>query len=185
MQRFCFVFILAIFVVNSSLASDAIVSKNGLMWMKCAVGQKWNGSTCKGKAVSLTWMEARKVAKKNKYAGYSDWRLPTLQDFDTLVYCSTSRRPVKRDERGMYLRDSNEQPLNGECVGTNDYRTGYDTPTIDSKLFPNFPDWFMWTSDQHHAGEEYYWLMNFQSGRQATGTVTIGNNVILVRDTSK
>lgn len=35
---------------------------NGLIWQKCSVGQTWNGETCSGEAIEMTWDETMKVS---------------------------------------------------------------------------------------------------------------------------
>ncbi|CAN5257048.1 hypothetical protein BH11PSE11_BH11PSE11_15710 [soil metagenome] len=55
----------------------------GLTWMRCAIGQTWNGSTCTGLAVTLQWGQA--VALNPQYAGRTDWRLAGIEELRTLV----------------------------------------------------------------------------------------------------
>jgi len=50
----------------------------GLQWKRCSEGQTWNGSTCSDKAKEYTWNEA--MSLRSKFAGHSDWRLPTIQN---------------------------------------------------------------------------------------------------------
>lgn len=47
----------------------------GLQWQRCAVGQRWTGSTCAGTYKTYTWDDSKKI--KSIFAGHSDWRLPT------------------------------------------------------------------------------------------------------------
>ncbi len=58
----------------------------GLMWKICVEGQQ--GQSCYGKALLFSWVLAQQRAASvshTKFAGYSDWRLPTLQELRTLV----------------------------------------------------------------------------------------------------
>lgn len=59
--------------------------KTGLMWMRCSMGQTWDGVTAQGKAIQYSWDRAQKIiAEMNKnggFAGYTDWWLPKI---DTL-----------------------------------------------------------------------------------------------------
>jgi len=61
--------------------------QTGLMWMRCSVGQSWSGQTCLGAPRLLDWWGATEQGKG--FLGYSDWRLPKLQELQTLVYYST------------------------------------------------------------------------------------------------
>jgi hypothetical protein len=62
--------------------------QTGLTWMRCSIGQTWDGKTCKGKPKALNWEEAiNYVADLNKnggYASHSDWRLPKLNELATI-----------------------------------------------------------------------------------------------------
>ncbi|PQJ95390.1 DUF1566 domain-containing protein [Chromatium okenii] len=60
-------------------------TQTGLQWMRCALGQTWDGKTCVGKARKFDWSDANKATIENRYLGYSDWRLPTIDELKTLV----------------------------------------------------------------------------------------------------
>jgi|GEM_PF-6331951 len=53
-------------------------TRTGLMWMRCAMGQTWDGTTCRGEASTYTWDEA--MAIRHTFAGYDDWRLPAANE---------------------------------------------------------------------------------------------------------
>ena len=57
--------------------------RTGLTWMRCSMGQSWDGTTCTGTAGNYDWSEAK--ALRSTYVGYSDWRLPTMRELYTLV----------------------------------------------------------------------------------------------------
>jgi len=67
--------------------SDGTVTqkKTGLMWVRCSVGQQWDGSVCKGEAAIFTWAEALNLANLEKFAGYDDWRLPNKNQLESIV----------------------------------------------------------------------------------------------------
>jgi len=70
-----------------TINSDGTVTDNttGLKWMRCSLGQEWNGETCSGKAASFTWSESLKAAAVHKFAGYADWRLPNKNELESIV----------------------------------------------------------------------------------------------------
>jgi len=59
-----------------------------LSWMRCAVGQEWDGKTCNGAAQTLAWPQAMaRVDEINAqgYAGHSDWRMPVVPELASIV----------------------------------------------------------------------------------------------------
>jgi len=68
-----------------------VLGKNtGLTWMRCSLGQDWDGVTCKGVGNLLTWGQALKAAKNHQYGGYRDWRLPNKNELESIVELSCS-----------------------------------------------------------------------------------------------
>jgi hypothetical protein len=57
----------------------------GLTWMRCAMGQVWDGSTCGGSANSYTFDQANALTGTLSFASMSDWRLPSIRDLLTIV----------------------------------------------------------------------------------------------------
>lgn len=62
----------------------------GLMWARCPIGdrrgdyiycEKGNDST------KYTWADAILTADKLEFAGYSDWRVPTIEEVNALIGC--------------------------------------------------------------------------------------------------
>lgn len=53
--------------------------QTGLQWMRGCLGQSWDGTK------TYNWDEANQVAKNISFAGYSDWRLPTIDELESIV----------------------------------------------------------------------------------------------------
>lgn len=68
----------------------------GMVWMRCSLGQTWNGTDCTGTATALTWTEALDISDGQTFAGRSDWKLPTRQQLATLVEKSCSAPSINR-----------------------------------------------------------------------------------------
>ena len=59
--------------------------KTRLIWMRCSLGQTWDGQTCNGDALAFTWQKAMQEAEVLYYAGSSDWRLPNTNELGSIV----------------------------------------------------------------------------------------------------
>lgn len=135
--------------------------KTGLQWQRCSVGQTWDQTmhACVGEAKSLEWTAAKEVERSG-----SGWRLPTLNELKSLVYCS------------------NNNPIHiGMGNGFNGCYNEYQAPTIVNEAFPNtLPDryWTSSTTREHfHA-----WSISFARGEMKPAYQMAGLNVRLVKD---
>lgn len=65
--------------------------ETGLIWMRCAIGQKWENNTCNGEALLLNGSHALKYFdlfnQEGGFAGEVSWRLPTLKETLSLRKC--------------------------------------------------------------------------------------------------
>jgi len=137
--------------------------KTGLQWMRCSLGQTWRGRTCVGEAKTYNWQAALDAAdalnRQGGYAGYRDWRVPTIEGLRTLVYCS-SGQPKTWNDTGKL------------CEGD------YKRPTIDQSAFPNTPPTLYWSASPYDfAG--YAWGVFFYNGYDYSDDK--GNNLFAVR----
>lgn len=60
-------------------------SNTGLFWTVCSYGQSWERSGCSGSAVQIGLAEAFQVADSLYTGGYSDWRVPNINELQSLV----------------------------------------------------------------------------------------------------
>lgn len=80
-------------IFEDTPSSDFIVNINGtvthistgLMWMRCTLGQTWNGTTCIGSANLMDWPSSLSAAKNYKLDNYSDWRLPNINELESIA----------------------------------------------------------------------------------------------------
>lgn len=79
--------------------ADGTVTDNqsGLMWMRCALGQSWTGTTCTGQPRTYSWHAAQGAAAalntQGGYAYHADWRMPHIPELAMIVerQCSNPR----------------------------------------------------------------------------------------------
>ena len=83
----------------------------GLMWNKCPMGAKWNPERYEKTGCDLefrkerTWGEAILYIKDASLYGYNDWRMPTLQEFNTLYLGLVSN--CAENKKSINLADKN------------------------------------------------------------------------------
>lgn len=70
------------FTVQNAVVID---EQTQLMWSRCLLGTQWNGSHCAGKPKQYSWAQIHDVVKTLDYAGYNDWRVPTLDELKSLA----------------------------------------------------------------------------------------------------
>ncbi|MBL4661583.1 MAG: caspase family protein, partial [Alcanivoracaceae bacterium] len=134
---------------RANLAPEGTVINKNLMWMRCSLGQTWNKGTnhCDGKAKEYQWEESKTKAKSYSYAGHSDWRVPTIKELETLVYCSPGKPKV-------YSRGR----LAG-CPDKDDNR-----PTVDQDKFPDTKNSIFWSASPNTSFSSDAWSVYFNYG---------------------
>lgn len=115
--------------------------------MRCSMGQSWDGSMCQGSPKQYTWDDIKKTANFS-YENYNDWRVPTLKELQTIVYCSSGKPKVWDN-------------IHNQCEGD------YAKPTIMSDVFPQTPSSWEFMSS---SLVKFYWgstpgIVNFINGQ--------------------
>jgi hypothetical protein len=152
-------------VNNCGVAKDTVTN---LEWQRCSVGQTWNAETksCDGYNTPLNWYSANQLALND------GWRLPTVTELRSLVYCSSGDPALI----GMALDKTS-------CGGT------FTRPTIVVEAFPNVPyagnviSSHYWSSTTSVDDPNSAWGVSFYKGSVSPGPKdTAGLSVRLVRN---
>jgi hypothetical protein len=117
-------------------ATEVVTLKDGekeLTWMRCSVGQQWNGKNCTGRAIHTDFTFYDKIEKYNQkyvWGGFDNWRMPTFSELTSIV-----------KNENIPTIDKNTFPNTEEyCYWSQDALfTGYSSPKYEYKTsFINF-----------------------------------------------
>ena len=149
--------------------------KTNLTWMRCSVGQRWNGETCKGTPDKYKWEDIfTYIDKLNKkgFAGYKDWRLPRIDELSTIRQCLIESN---KEKKGIPTQDGKVKLLNSRCGGNENF-----SAKLNQQIFPNTGTYWYWSSSPNEMSYNYAWYLDFSSGflnygdvRNYTGFVRI------------
>jgi len=134
-----------------------------LQWQRVSVGQCWENDDCIGKATEYNWEQAFEAAGASKFAGYQDWRLPTIDELCSLVYCSSGKPRTWGVTKGE------------ACKGD------YQRPTIVTEAFPNVPVYIVWSSSPGADNLSFAWNVSFAYGGSNYSGRILNGSVRLVR----
>ena len=82
------------FVLNEHIVVDL---ENKIEWLRCSVGQRWNGNKCVGKIVNLSLdMVPKALDIANEQLG-GQWRLPSKAELTSIV-CKECSSPKINEE---------------------------------------------------------------------------------------
>lgn len=88
--------------------------RHGIEWLRCSVGQVWDGTGCVGKVLNLNHEEIELAIKQaNEQLGGS-WRLPNREELEGLV-CETCPPPLI--DRKVFPDTSAEPYWTGQVNG--------------------------------------------------------------------
>lgn len=102
--------------------SEVRDTKTDLVWARCSVGLRWEGSKCSGKPKKVGWETARNLEGNG-------WRLPTIIELDSLIECKTQRVDkfylCEGGENGIRFRTKVFAEEELGCYWSSTVRNGY------------------------------------------------------------
>ncbi len=151
--------------------------QTGLIWMRCSIGQEWNGSTCIGTPIEFNWKDANAYFElfneQVAFGGKRDWRLPSIDELSTLRKCSKGWDRENTVTIGNLTKSTGNISMitiPKKSGGTKQVPRlcayGSNKPTIiDTHIFPNTPtDPLYWSSSPDANNSSYAWGVSFYNG---------------------
>ena len=82
------------FLARDHLVIDLL---SGAEWMRCSVGQRWNGKSCEGEIIRLNHDDvAKAIVIANEQLG-GNWRLPSRKELEGLVCAACEKIKIDSD----------------------------------------------------------------------------------------
>ena len=157
-----------------------------LMWMRCRVGQQWVNNRCTGVAEDHNESSANATVGAHRFAGYRDWRIPSLRELHSIVYCSSAEYGLARldfdalDDPGNQARGNLWESL----VGRNLCLDDFPRPTINLLAFPDPEIDAVLTSNPINNESNPTWVLNFSDNQISKASNQFLGSLIFVRDAS-
>jgi hypothetical protein len=121
-------------------------TRSNLMWSRCLLGENWNGITCEGNTAIYNWQQMQAAVKTLNYAGYSDWRVPTLDELKLLADRETVAPVVKIPRLNQMVF-----PM-PHCLG------------MENNLNSDGHRCWQWSSTPIEGSDHYAWIVYFGYG---------------------
>ena len=67
---------------------------SNLIFMRCSIGQTWDGTECTGTPEPYTWQNALSTAQSTTYLDNNSWRLPNLKELSVIIESACVRPSI-------------------------------------------------------------------------------------------
>ena len=81
------------FIINDRTITHKI---SKLEFKRCLEGQTLSKNNCKGKAKSMSWLEAEAQANTHSFNAKEDWRLPKIEELQILLKLSCNKSTIDK-----------------------------------------------------------------------------------------
>ena len=187
----------------------------GLTWYRCTIGYKHDGTGCKGSYDFMTYSEAVATVKelnKEKFLGFSDWRIPHIQELHSLRNCYRINKPKNTNRPDPYAEKSKVDrfaeymavfpavgggswqyftqcknafvAIKKEAVAEASGYANYWSSTPTSILYTGTGSGSKYAILSYHAGKGFY-TYNYGAGQHRTDEPDAHNFLLIVRGKPK
>jgi hypothetical protein len=132
------------FVFNKA-GDEVLDTSTGWVWMRCSLGQSWNGQTCVGSAQTFN---SAKAAGRS----HADWVMPSVAQLVSLRVCSAGE-----GKDSVTVQGQGGGTFKQKCAD------GSSNPTINTAVFPETLSGF-WTSSSSAGRPSGAWIVDFNNG---------------------
>jgi hypothetical protein len=151
--------------------------ESGLQWQGCPAGQ--SGVDCsRGEGETKEYDEAMTYCENLEWSGFSDWRLPNIDELRSLI----TRCPSTQTEGTCSIRHECSYSANDENTCNSQYCDGcfnFVAPGTEACTLPGVCGWY-WSASLH--SDFYAYGIEFADGHVGTNGLVISNKVRCVRD---
>jgi len=60
-------------------------TETGILWYRCSWGEEWSSGQCQETPVTVGWSDALILAEELSFAGYTDWRIPNINELQSII----------------------------------------------------------------------------------------------------
>lgn len=142
----------------------------GLIWMRCTLGQTWDGSTCIGEPRKFSWRTAHEAAKSFKYNGLSNWRIPHIYELSTIRVCKQGEMVGDLMESVVY--NGHKKNIAQTC----NERAKEGDMAINTLIFPNMPEYGSFISTTLSYGAVSVYTASFDAAFFGLSYIGSGEN---------
>lgn len=68
-----------------STDGEALHLDSNLIFMRCSLGQTWDGSDCVGDPTAYNWQEALNISLDTSFNDSNNWRLPNVKELAQII----------------------------------------------------------------------------------------------------
>jgi hypothetical protein len=58
---------------------------SNLIFMRCSLGQQWDGTTCAGEPTAYNWQQALSISIQTDFNNSKNWRLPNIKELNVIA----------------------------------------------------------------------------------------------------